>query len=474
MIAALLALVACEAGPAIDPRPGLVARLAAAAVGPTPPSATIEEQVLLGHLAAACAGAKLRAAKIGEDEDWRSLLLVTARSHPMACATEDEADALAAWAAPNEAWRGVRAEWIGARGDQERALAALGPVGNDASRLRLALGRGDGDAARFAAEGALVDDPRDVLACRIVGLAALAEGDAAWTIETAACGGLGARAPELVRMRADALDLAGEHAAAEAAYASIGADVHRAALIYQEGPTPERLAEANRLLAVGAAGRPPPAALHAVWMALIHGGTPSLVGLDSSLPATLARAMVQGDDAALAALEDAPGAPAAVVRARLHAARGDRARTEAALLEALAAAPAEEPVHRARVGLLLRVKGDVASALADWAAQDPDHVAAVGRRGSRDVPWLALVPDTWADLAERHPDPRMRSDAPAGADSIGARIRAARALSASGSDPRGHTDALASLMSDVPGLDGLVRERYQSGPSPPNVPDRDP
>ncbi|MES2639632.1 MAG: hypothetical protein V4850_09120 [Myxococcota bacterium] len=466
----LAALLACGPGAPPDPRPALTARLAASVSGPTPSSAELVEQVLLGQLPAACTGAKVRAARVGEEEDWRLLLLVSSRALPAACIAPEEGDTLAAWAAPKEGWRGARAEWISGRGDESGAVAALGPGGEDASRLRLALARGDGDAVRLAAEGALVEEPRDVLACRTVAAAALAEGDAAWAIETTACGGLGARAPELVRIRADALDRVGDHAAAEAAYASMGANVHRAVLLYQEAPTPERLAEAGRLLASGPEGRPPPAALHATWMALMHGGTPSLEGLDQGLPALLARALVRGDDADLVALQDMPGAPAAVVRARLHAARGDRARTEAALADALEAAPSAEPVHRARIGLLLAVKGNVDAALADWAAQDPDVVAAVGGRGSRDLPWAALVPETWEGLAARHPDPRMRSDAPAGADAIGARIRAARALS----DTRARADALASLMSDIPGLDALLSERYQSGPSPPNVPDRDP
>ncbi|MDO9280606.1 MAG: hypothetical protein Q7U06_01790 [Pseudomonadota bacterium] len=466
----LAALLACGTATPPDPRPDLAVRLAAAVAGPLPSVGELQEQVLLGQLPAACTGAKVRAARIGDDEDWRVLLLVAARALPATCVTTEEGDALATWAGSREAWRGARAEWIGARGDAAAAVAALGPGGDDGSRLRLALARGDGDAMRLAAEGALVEEPRDVLACRTVALTALSEGDAAWAIETTACGGLGPRAPELVRLHADALDRVGEYAEAEALYGSIGANVHRAVLLYQEDPTPERLAAAGRLLAPGPDGRPPPAALHALWMALLHGGEPSLVGLDESLPALLARAMARGDDADLLALREAPGAAAAVTRARLHAARGDRAQTEAALLEALEAAPSAEPVHRARVALLLGVKGDIDAALADWAAQDPAVVAAVGGRGSRDVPWAALVPETWEALAARHPDPRMRSDAPAGADAVGARIRAARALSNSGA----RMDALASLLSDIPGLDALVSERYRSGPSPPNVPDRAP
>jgi hypothetical protein len=471
----LLALLACGPGAPPDPRPAIVRDLGAAPPPASVPApSAVEERVLLGQIAAACAGLRARVVAEGLDEDWRMLLLAAARVPAQArttggCLTEALGSALATWGEGKPRWRGPRAEWKAALGDGD-ALAILGERGDDAARLRIALAKGDGDAARFAAEGALVEEPRDVLACRIVGLAALAEGDLAWAIETSACGGLGPRAPELLRIRAEALDRAGEFEAAAAAYAAAGLDVHRAAILYQESPTPERLAEAAHLLAPDATGRPPPAALHGLWMALLHGGEPSTAGLDASVPAGLARAMASAGGADVTALAALPGAQAAVVRARVAAAQGDRLGVEDALADALTAEPAGEPVHRARVAIRLLVGGDVGGALADWAAQDPDHVAAVGTRGSRDMPWAALVPETWGELAARRPDPRMRSDAPSGADAIGSQIRTARAISEAGA----RSDAFSAVLRVHPGLDGLVLERYQSAPSVASVSDRDP
>jgi hypothetical protein len=430
----------------------------------------VEELVLLGQLPAACLASKARALAPGEEGDWQVLLRVAARSGGGRCLTDADGDALAAWATGRAGWDGPRAEWLAASGDPDAALALLGPAGNDAARLRVVLARDDGDAARTAAEGAVIEDPRDVLACRILGLAALDAGDVSWAIEQAGCGGIGARAPELVRIEAEALDRAGELAAAEEAYTRAGATVHRAALLYQENPTPERLAEATRLLAPGPEGRPPPAALHAVWLALLTGGTPSVEGLDGSVPGTVARALVTRAPADIARLAGVPGAPAAIVRARFAAERGDRAAMEVALREALDLAPAAEPVHRARIALRLRAGGDVAGALADWAAQDSDHVALVGTRGARDLPWAVVVPERWDDLAHAHPDPRMRPEAPRGADAVGARWRAARALP----DAAARADALDALAEAAPGLDALAGERYRLGPPPPGNPPRAP
>lgn len=410
------------------------------------------------------------AAPDATEDDWRLLLTVSARMPPPGCLAMEDADALVAWAADRPGWRGARAEWLAVRGKAPEADALLATPGEDGARLRVALTKGDGDAARLAAEGALVEEPRDVLACRLLGSAALEEGDAAWAIELSDCGGLGARAPDLQRLRGDALDRAGEHAAALATYAKVGVTIHRAAILYQESPTPERVAEARALLAAKDGERPPPAALHAAWMALVAGEEASIEGLDHSIPAKLARAMVRGAPEDVAAIAEIPGAPAAIVRARLAAERGDRAAMERALDEALAAAPAAEPVHRARVALRGLTGGDVAGALADWEAQDPDHVALVGGRGSRDVPWAALVPETWEALAARHPDPRMRADAPRGVDAVGDRARAARALPDAGE----RADALAALAKEVPGLDALPAERYRLGPPPAGVPDREP
>jgi hypothetical protein len=400
------------------------------------------------------------------------LLLAAARGgvRPDGCLSAEDGDLLAAWGQPRPGWRGACAEWLAARGKLAEADALLAAPGDDAARLRVALARGDGAAARDAAEGAVVDEPKDVVACRILGAAALDSGDAAWAIEQAHCGGIGERAPDLVRLRAEALEAAGETDEAIIAYAGAGVTIHEAALLYQVTATPEHVAVAEHLLTKGPDAASPPAALHRVWLALMNGRTPSLDGLDGSVPATVARALVRRapqDEAALAA---APGAPAAVVRARLAAGRGDVATMETALDAALAAAPASEPVFRARVALRLATHGDVAGALADWAAQDPDHVALVGRRGNRDMPWAALVPETWATLAQGFADPRMDEHAPSGADEVGLRWRAARDLR----DVSARDDALAALGAAFPGLDALPAERYRLGPSPNGLPDRGP
>jgi len=478
LLLALLPQLGCaDRGPP-DARPSIRERLVVTPGSPVPERPRVEEQLLLGQLPAACAGARARlvaAEAPGDEGDWRLLLLASARlgARPVdtgGCILPEDGDALvASFPSESPGWRGARAEWLAARGRFADAEALLAAPGADAARLRVAVARGDGDAARTAAEGALLEAAGDVLACRILALSALEEGDAAWAVEVTGCGGLGDRAPELVRIRADALDRAGDHAAAEALYGAGGQDVRRAALLYQEDPTPERLADAARLLAP-APDRPPDAALHAVWLALTTGQAPSLAGLDESIPSLVARALVRGSAEDIAALERASSAPTCIARARVAARQRDIARMEAALRDALAASPAAEPVHRARIALRLATGGDVASALADWAAQDPDHVEAVGVRGSRDLPWIVLVPETWRALDTRHPDVRMRANAPTGKDAVGGRLRDARSMP----DPSDRADALAAVAKEHPGLDGLVAERYRLGPSPAGLPERAP
>jgi hypothetical protein len=432
----------------------------------------VEEALLLGQHPIGCTGLRSRIRSgDGTEEDWRDLLLVTARIGPPAgCLDLTGADQLAEWAAGRPGWRGARAEWLAVRGRVAEADGLLAAPGEDAARLRVALLRGDGDGARVAAEGALVESPRDILACRILGRDALEQGDATWALELSDCGGLGARSPELVRLAGEALELAGEFAAAEEVYVRVNADVHRAALLYQVNPTPERREEAARLLSEPGGAAAPPVRLHRAWMALQAGGEPDLAGLDESIPALVIRALARGTPEDVAALARATSAPTAVARARVAAERRDRSAAIQALADALAAAPASEPVHRARLALLLDLGEDPGRALEEWAALDPDHVAAVGERGSRDLPWAVLVPERWDALAARHPDPRMRADAPAGKDAIGERIRAARRLPTASA----RADALAALGREVAGLDGLAAERYRVGPSPPGAPARAP
>ena len=220
------------------------------------------------------------------------------------------------------------------------------------------------------------------------------------------------------------------------------------------GEGAERWEAARTLLA--SAGDAAPVVLHRGWMAWIAGEPVEVAGLDAGVPAKVLRGLATGRAEDEAELADLHGAPAAVARARIALRRGDVAGMESALADALAAAPASEPVHRARIALRLVSGGDVDAALSDWASQDPDHVAAVGFRGERDLPWRALAPERWGELAQRRPDARMRADAPVGTDTVGERIRSARALPTAAA----RADALALIAQDVPGLDGLVRERY--------------
>ena len=470
----LVGLLACASPVSDDPRPEIRARLRALASRTTgvgvPERAAAEELLLLGWHPQACVALGRRLAeREGEEEDWRLLLLGGARSAAKACLLEAEGDRLAAWGAARPEWRGAHAEWAAMRGRLEEAQALLGAPGQDPARLRVALARSDGAAALDAAEGAVVADPRDVAACRILARLALDQGDAAWAIEQADCGGLGSRAPELGRLRAEALDISGEYGMAEQEYARVGASVHQAALLYQEDPTAERRAAAARILGEGPDRDAPQAALHRVWMALMAGASAPAQGLDGSVPATLARALTRRSQADEDALSAIPGSAAAVVLARLAGDRGDLPRMEEALAAALGAEPARSAVHRARVALRIAHGGDVAGALAGWAGQDPDHVAQVGARGPRDVPWHVIVPERWEDLAKIHPDPRIRADAPVGTDSVGAQWRAAQALSGSG-----RMDALAELAARVPGLDALTAERYRHAPLPAGLPNRDP
>lgn len=430
MIAWLLA--ACATGPA-DPRDALRAGFGEGREAVTAP----ERLLLAGRAAEACRGWKAKLVSGDEDEDWRGLLTAAARAP--GCLSDADGDALAAWgAAPEraEAWRGARAEWAAARKDTAAAKALLVAPGFDGARLRVLLAAGEGAGVREAAEGALAEHPDDVLACRTAADASLREGDLLRAIEASECGGV--KAPELARMRGDALDAARRFADAEAVYREAGATVHLAALLYQEAPTPARIAEARALLD----GDPsPPAALHRAWIALLRGERPDVAGLDHSAPAALVR-VVAGSKGDLQGLE---GAAARVAGARLAAAKGDAPAVEEALSDALAEEPDLEPVHRARVALRRQLGGDVDAAVAAWRARDPDHVRLRGARGPRDVPWAAIAPWPPLDPAECW-----------GRDEVGDAWRAAMERT---SRPA-RLDALASLQAVHPELEEVAAQRH--------------
>lgn len=448
----LFLFVACTLAPS-DPRPGLADHLPVSQE-PTPGLEAIRRALRKEQLPVACHLAKLRAAREPAEDGW--LLLLTAAARQEGCLQPEDGDALATWAATLPQGAGPSAEWRAARGED------VAPAGDERSKLRIALRRGDGDAARLAAEGALLEDPGEIAACRIVANAALDERDLAWAVEVAACGGDG-DTPELLRLRASALDRAGQSDDALALYERAGANVHRAAILYQDHP--DRVEEARTLLE-----GPGPAALHRTWLALCHGAPPPIDGLDQSFQATVARALA-AKDAPPDALADAAGAPAAVVRARLAAERRDLSTMERELDTALRDVPASDPIHRARIALRLSTGGDVEQALADWAALDPDHVAMTGTRGDRDLPWCGIVPETWAWIHTRIDDPRASAEAPRGSSPIGEKIRAARALPTAGA----RADAFGALDAATPGLDALPAERYRLGPPPvPKGPDPTP
>ena len=447
-----LLLFACNLGTS-DPRASIAGRLPPSKE-PTPRIEVVQRALRREQLPVACHLAKLRAARDPAEDGW--LLLLTAAARQDGCLEPEDGDALATWAATFPHGAGPSAEWRAARGED------IAPAGDERSKLRIALRRGDGDAARLAAEGALLEDPGEIAACRLVANAALDERDLAWAIEVAACGG-DADTPELLRLRATALDRAGQTDEALALYERSGAAVHRAAILYQDHP--DRLDEARALL-VG----PGPAALHRTWLALCQGAPAPIDGLDQSFQATVARALA-AKDAPPDVLAGSPGAPAAVVRARLAAERRDLSTMEGELDAALRQSPASDPIHRARIALRLSTGGDVEQALADWAALDPDHVAMTGTRGDRDLPWCGIVPETWGWIRARIDDPRASAEAPSGSSPIGEKIRAARALPT----PGARSDALAALDRDTPGLDALPAERYRLGPPPvPKGPDPTP
>lgn len=456
----LALLLACAGSGLPDPRSEILLRAPARGEEGIP-----AEDALRGEqAAAACTGflARVHAAPAPVEADWIGLLRASARASN--CLADADGDLLYAWAtdpaAPpsrREAWRGAVAEWLARRGRDAEAVAVLGVAGEDSARMRVALARQDTAGAREAAEGALLVDPHEVLACWLVGSAALGDGDVLEALEAARCGG--SEAPQLRRLRADALARAGLVDAAVEAYVAAGARVHAAALLLEERP--ERRDEARSLLADGG----PAAALHLAWLALVEGKPPSLQGVPS-LPAAqrllaVADPLGVGEDV-LAALRAAGDARAAVALARALAARGDAAGAARVLEQAVAKEPAVEPLHRARVALLREFGRDVGPALAAWAAQDPDHVRARGSGEIPDVPWRALAPWSWREACGPRQDSRCSASAPSGRDAVGDALR--QALSEPGS---GRLDALAALQSQHPECHGLARLRWEiAAPDP--------
>jgi hypothetical protein len=352
--------------------------------------------------------------------------------------------------------------------------------------LRVLLAGGTDEATvRDAAESALVEDPADGRACTIVARARLQEGDAAGAIEQAAC--RGTRTVLLDRVRADALDAAGAYADAAEAWRGAGLDVHAAAVLLQEFPA--RRDEALALLQ-GERAKGPLSALLLAWDAVARGERPAASGaLDRSAAADLLWALTDPQGVTpdvLTRLRTLGDARTEIVLARGAGARGDRTEMEAALERARKHAPASEPNHRARVALRAAHGGDVAGALADWAAQDPDHVRLTGARGNRERPWAAIAPWSWPEACGRaRHDARCSPAAPSGADDIGNTYRAAMSPDC-GDSGEGvasvkkictratRIDALDALQAAHPELVELTRVRWDLQTGVSSVPERDP
>jgi hypothetical protein len=477
---AALTLAACAPAGVPDPRTELIDRLPERC----PTCAThgweglpLDEALRSDQPAVACAAALagVRAAagspgRAGEDDAWTGLLRAAARSP--GCAPDDVGARLVAWAmdpaapARHTAWRGAAAEWAAAHGRVAEAQAWLAAPGEDGARMRVALAAHDDAAAAEAAEGALLADPRDVLACRLVAGHALARGDVLGALEAARCGG--ERAQALLRVEADALARAELWTDAAGAYQAAGANVHAAAILYQQVATPDARARASALLA---AGHGPAEALHRGWLALLAGErVPAdvLAAAGRTPPAAHLRAVAEPyrlspEDRAL--LEGADHARAKVALARSRAATGDRAGALAALDAARALDPASEPVNRASVALRVALGLPTDAALAAWAALDPDHVRLRGASDDREVPWAALAPWSWREACGATRDPRCAADAPRGADAVGAAWREAAAL-----PPAQRLEAIAALQARAPDLPRLAAERWQRAAPDPTRP----
>ncbi len=452
----LLALAACGAHEGIvDPRPEIAQRL-----GPTTPTARTVEQALREERAAeACAAARHAVATYGGEDDWRAFLRASSRAVGGACLSSADGGALAQWAAatPERAarWRGERAEWAAANADVDAALTMLADPGVDAARLRVALRRDDAAAAIDAAEGALLDDPGDGLACRVLAERALAGGDLLAAEDAARCAGT--VTPPLSRVRAEAAERSGRPAEAATLWRAAGRDLHAAVVLYQD--VPGGADAALPLLRDGPMDR-----LHRGWLALATGGVPDLMALGGTPFDALLRVAADpaGASPELVASLPTGDAAAEVLRARALAARGDRDGAVAALAAARRVATAVEPVHRAEVAVRVALELEVDPALFDWAAQDPDHVRLRGGV-SREAPWAAVAPWAWDDLRRRTGDRRARADAPAGQDAIGAAWRAAAALP----DHLDRLDALTELQDAHPELGALPGERWRLAAEPP-------
>lgn len=445
----LWSLLACGLS---DPRPGIAAHFP-----PNQRTTLRSPEVALREErpAEACMGWQVKLKESPKDEEsWAGMLTAAARTH---CLEDADGDLLSGWGATRAGslWNGPRAEWLAYRGDAAgaRALAASAPA---AARLRVGLRLGDHQMVLEAAEEVLTTSPGNIMACRILTNDALQKEELFRAIEEADCSGI--PSPDLTRLAAHALDLAGLTTEAEARFRQTDAKVHLAVLLYQSNPTPERIAEAHQLLDNDPM---PPAILHRGWMHLLgFGPLPDLSKLDDSPDAKMLKAAVQlgalpaADIEALAGL---PGAAPLVLQAQLAALVGRKDLAHQALKEAMAREPFFEPVFRSAVAISLSLKEDPSPLIAAWKMLDPDHIALRGNTEFREVPWEAIAPWTWVNLHQQ--DARVPETLPLaeGQDEIGQAWRAAQALP----DRNARIDAITVIQTKERGLRQLAALRYQ-------------
>lgn len=413
----------------------------------------------------ACLGYQIKLEKEPEEANWAGVLLAASRSH---CLSDEQGDALAAWAATREPglWAGPRAEWLAYRGDLEGAKALLPQVPPD-SRLRVLMRGGSPDGIIEAAEEVLIQRPGTILACRMIVNESMRRGDLFRAVEESACSGV--QAADLQRLRGIALDAAGQQAEAEQVFRDSRSNMHLITLLYQEeapGVSGEerqaararRVAEALELLA---GETMPIAQLHRGWMGLRGLGPPiDPASLESSPDTAVLKAAILMErlpEEDLGALGRFPGSAPKLMQARIYAALGRAGEAETAVEEALRREPLHEPTWRGAVGVWVALKKDPVPLLSRWLALDPDHVTLRGGRERREIDWAIVAPWSWADLHAK--DARVDAAVPpcGGTSPTGEAYRKAVALPTRNE----RLDALEAIQRQEPDLRELAAIRYR-------------
>ncbi|MCB9778338.1 MAG: hypothetical protein H6742_07225 [Alphaproteobacteria bacterium] len=346
-------------------------------------------------------------------EAWSHLVAWSAR-WPGQGGLDAEARAAVIARHPGPELAGGRAWHLLSLGQPDDAAAALAAAPDTdqavaTARLRLALDRADDVAAAAAAERVLGRWPADLEACEAGARSALRRGDARAVVEGVEdCRDAGLEHPPLGRLAADALDLAGQEAAACAAWLDAGATLHAAAVRVGGGDCPG--APAGTALDELLHDPAPEAMLLATWEAVRSHDADACTravarlqdaGLLETPPFRLASAaalLVAGQPATgLAAIEGLDSARALVLRGRLFEAAGDLDAAERAFDAAVDVAGDSSPdVHRARLAFMADHRLDRVGAAADQLmAADPLALAFGGLEPDRLAPWPLIAPAPW-------------------------------------------------------------------------------